>query len=73
MENRRRFFNSFAMIRGFDPLVSTNWRDIKQEDVVREKVFFVLYFYLFIWSVSSPLSPLLLLLLFIVKYIIREV
>ena len=73
MENRRRFFNSFAMIRGFDPLVSTNWRDIKQEDVVREKVFFVLFFiYLFgLFLLLFLLS--FLLLLSIVKYIIREV
>eukprot|EP00026_Physarum_polycephalum_P006545 Phypoly_transcript_06593.p1 GENE.Phypoly_transcript_06593~~Phypoly_transcript_06593.p1 ORF type:complete len:538 (+),score=63.89 Phypoly_transcript_06593:122-1735(+) len=36
-ENRRKFFNSFAMARGFDPLISTNWHDIKQEDIIQEK------------------------------------
>lgn len=37
-DNRRKFFNNYAFIRGFDPLVAQNWHDVKREDVTVEKV-----------------------------------
>ena len=36
--NRRRLFEDFAKTHGFDPLLSTNWYSVKQDDFSKAKV-----------------------------------
>ncbi len=35
-ENQRKFFTEFAARKGFDPLVSENWDNIKIEDIIKQ-------------------------------------
>ena len=36
--NRRKFLDSFAEQRGFDPLLPENWYSVVAEDILKEKV-----------------------------------
>ena len=46
MENRRRFFEEYAVANGFDPLNASNWYSQSRDKIMATKVLF-------------PLSPLL--------------
>ncbi len=34
--NRRKFFFEFALLKGFDPLVAVNWKNIRYRDMIKQ-------------------------------------
>jgi hypothetical protein len=38
-QKRRTFFEKFALLRAFDPLVPSNWYSISLESILEQKVF----------------------------------
>jgi hypothetical protein len=56
MKHVRQFFVKFAKKRNFDPLVVNNWYQVIRHDVLPEKVYFLLLFFL---SLSSSLLSLI--------------
>ena len=62
-KERRRFFDSFASRRGFDPLVPQNWYTIIPSDLANEKVHFNNLFQCYIYYIV-PCTSLFLYVLF---------
>lgn len=43
--NRRLFFNNFAKIKGFDPLIAQNWYSVTSEELTSHKVLIFIFNY----------------------------
>ena len=44
IQNRREFFDNFALSHGFDPLVPQHWYPVTQQQVLETKVWLFLYY-----------------------------
>lgn len=59
-ENRESFIRAFALSRGFDPLVATNWYSVSSHDINKNKVInliFVIILKLIIKREGLQFSP----------------